>query len=93
MSDSSSEPTKDAEQKVLARRASQDAERRVLVRHFSQHNQQSAGTLAVKKEDTKKPALAFWKHSVAGATAGIFEVLGTMPLDVAKTNMQMNPGK
>lgn len=75
--------------------APNDAERRVLARHASQRNQETAGTLAAAPAPAKekKPALAFWKHSVAGAVAGVCEVLGTMPLDVAKTNMQMHPGK
>jgi len=60
-----------------------DAARRQLARHASQRNMETKGTLAtLKKEDKKKPALAAWKHSLAGAIAGCAEVAGTMPLDV-----------
>jgi hypothetical protein len=70
------------------------AERRMLARKASQHNHETAGTLAVPKQEKKETKkLAGWKHAVSGFVAGIFEVLGTMPLDVAKTNMQLNPGK
>jgi len=45
------------------------------------------------KEKPEKIKLAGWKHFVAGGVAGACEVIGTMPLDVAKTQMQINPGK
>lgn len=35
---------------------------------------------------------AAWKPFVAGATAGACEAIGTMPLDVIKTNMQIHAG-
>jgi len=63
-----------------------DAARRQLARHASQRNLETKGTLAtLKKEDKKKPALAAWKHSLAGAIAGCAEVAGTMPLDVRRS--------
>lgn len=40
-----------------------------------------------------KTKLAGWKHFVAGGVAGACEVMTTMPLDVVKTQMQINPGK
>jgi len=36
--------------------------------------------------------LSAWKAGLAGAVAGACEVIGTMPLDVVKTRMQINPG-
>jgi len=77
-------------------RSVEDAEKRILARKASQRNQQTAGTLADVGGGDKKAVekkLAGWKHALAGAVAGVCEVLGTMPLDVAKTNMQMHPGK
>lgn len=72
----------------------EQAERKILARRASQRNVETSGMLSEDRKSTNAlPKLAGWKHAVAGATAGVFEVLGTMPLDVAKTNMQMHPGK
>ena len=81
--------------RILALAETDEANRRILARKASQRNLESAGTLAETntKKEKKQVKLAGWKHATAGAIAGVCEVLGTMPLDVAKTNMQMNPGK
>eukprot|EP00924_Labyrinthula_sp_SR-Ha-C_P014663 maker-scaffold_74-snap-gene-0.18-mRNA-1 protein AED:0.00 eAED:0.00 QI:52/1/1/1/1/1/3/234/344 len=62
------------------------------------HGVKSSGSKGTKPETTPKKKggktqLAGWKHFTAGACAGACEVLCTMPLDVVKTQMQINPGK
>jgi len=63
----------------------------ILLRTSSQRTEPTEKKVETKKKDQKK--LAGWKHALSGAVAGVCEVLGTMPLDVAKTNLQMHPGK
>ncbi|GBG29255.1 Mitochondrial substrate carrier family protein Z [Hondaea fermentalgiana] len=76
-----------------------DAAKAQLARHASRKHLASDGfqdeVVAPPKEKKKaiKTKLAGWKHFVAGGVAGACEVIGTMPLDVAKTQMQINPGK
>lgn len=54
----------------------------------------TATAIGSKSQEKKKEAkLAGWKHFLAGGIAGACEVITTMPLDVAKTQMQINPGK
>jgi hypothetical protein len=53
----------------------------------------AGGIAVVEKEKKKEVKLAGWKHFLAGGIAGACEVIATMPLDVAKTQMQINPGK
>jgi Mitochondrial carrier protein len=39
-----------------------------------------------------EPALPFWANFVAGAIAGVTEILTFYPLDVVKTRMQLDTG-
>jgi len=71
-----------------------------LVRHASKKMMETGGYQdstvegsVTSKNKPIKTKLAGWKHFVAGGVAGACEVIATMPLDVAKTQMQINPGK
>jgi hypothetical protein len=58
-----------------------DAAKKQLARHASQRNLETKGTMADLKPSSttekKKPALAAWKHSLAGAVAG-YVVVGVV---------------
>lgn len=94
----------EAHKKVLARRLSQ---RHNLTDGYTNNldirssdevskvkdNAANNGEVKANNEKKKDAKLAGWKHFLAGGIAGACEVFATMPLDVAKTQMQINPGK